>query len=63
MDLFIILTLEEEVCVFNAKLQSQTICGMDMLVLWESSGSYLSLCFTMLMEGSTETELKSALTS
>ena len=38
--------------------QSDTICGMDMLILWESSGSCCSLCFTMLMEGSLGTEVK-----
>ena len=39
MDLFIILTLEEEVCVFEAELQYVMICWMDMLVLWGYVGS------------------------
>ena len=43
--------------------KSETIWGIDMLVLWESNGSCWSLHLTMLMEGSTGTEVKSALTS
>ena len=43
--------------------RSVTICGMDMLILCESSGSCCSFCFTMLVEGSMGTEVKSALTS
>ena len=43
--------------------RSVTICGMDMLVFCESSGSCCSFCFTMLMEGSMGTEVKSAMTS
>ena len=43
--------------------QSVTICCMDMLVLCESSGSCCKFSLTMLMEGSTETEVKRALTS
>ena len=32
MDLFLILTLEEEVCVLRQTSRSMIICGMDMLV-------------------------------
>ena len=43
--------------------RSVTICGMEMLVLCERSGSCCNFCFSMLMEGSTGTEVKMALTS
>ena len=38
--------------------RSVIICGMDMLVLCERSGSYWNFCLTVLMEGSTRTEVK-----
>ena len=63
MDLFIIPTFKEEVCVLRQNSKSETICDMDMLVLWESSGSSWSLHFTMLIKGSMGTEVKSSLTS
>ena len=63
MDLFIILALEEEVCVFEAELQDVTICCIDMLVLWESVRSWCNFCLTKLIEGSTGIEVKRALTS
>ena len=61
--LFITLTLEEEVCVFVAKLK-----GVWLFVLWTCwsfvrSGSCCNFYLTMLMEGSTGTEIKRALTS
>ena len=59
----LILALEEEVCVSEAKPRSMIICGMDMLVLCERSGSCCNFCLTMLMEGSTGTKVKRALTS
>ena len=42
---------------------SVTICCMDMLVLWGSSGSWCNLCLSMVMKGSSGTEVKRALTS
>ena len=42
---------------------SVIVCGMDMLVLCESSGFCCKFCLTMLMEGSMGTEIKRALTS
>ena len=41
MDLFVILTLEEEVSIFEAKLQEFDYFCIDMLVLCERSGSML----------------------
>ena len=38
MNLFIILTLEEEVSVLRQKSSNMTICWMDMLVLWGNVG-------------------------
>ena len=63
MDLFIILTLEEKVSVFKTKLRKVTICWIDIWVLCGSVGSCESFCCTMLIEGSTGTEVKRALTS
>ena len=64
MDLFIKLTLEEELCVFKAKLQDRrvTICWMDMLDLCGKVESCANFCWTIWMEGSTGTEVKRALT-
>ena len=39
MVLFIIPTLEEEVCVFEMKLKEGDYVGDDMEVLWENRGS------------------------
>ena len=60
-DLFVILTLEEEVSVFEAKLRSVIICGMDMLVLCGRVRSYCNFSLTMLREESVGTEGKRAL--
>ena len=38
------------------------MCWMDMLVLWGTLGSWSNFCFTILMEGSTGTEVKRVLT-
>ena len=48
-------------CVLRQNSRSLTICCMDMLVLCGSSGSCCNFCLTMLMEGSTGTEVKRAL--
>ena len=63
MDLFIVLTLEEEECVLRQNCRSVTIWGMDIWVLWGSVGSCLHFCWTMLIAGSTGTEVNKALTS
>ena len=63
MDLFIIISLEEEVCAFEAKSRGVTVCVMDMLDLCVRSGSCCNFCLTMLMEGSMGTEVKRALIS
>ena len=53
MNLFIIHTFEEEVCVFlRQNSRSLIVCDMDMLVLCNRSGSCCNICLTMLMEGS-----------
>ena len=39
MDMFIIVTLEEEVHVNETNSKRLTIWGMDMMVLWDSRGS------------------------
>ena len=47
MDMFIILTLEEDVCLLRENSRMVIICGMDMLVLCERSGSccnFVTLC-------------------
>ena len=47
MDLFIKLTLEEEVCVFKENSMRVTICGMGMLDLCDKVGSctnFVGLC-------------------
>ena len=56
------LTLEEEVCVFQAELQKGNYVLNDMLVLCCRVGSCANFCCTMRMEGSTGTEMKRALT-
>ena len=38
MELFVIITLEEEVCVFEQNSRSVTFCCMDILVLCEAVG-------------------------
>ena len=43
--------------------RSVTICGIDIWVLWGRVGSWVSLCLTMLMAGSTGTDVNNALTS
>ena len=63
LDLFLILTLEEEVCLFRQNSRSVTNCCMDMLVLCGSCGYCCNFCLTMLMEGSMGTEVKRTLTS
>ena len=57
MDLLIILTLGEEVCIFEAKLQE---CDN---LLYGHFGCCCNFCLTMLMEGSMRTEVKRTLTS
>ena len=44
INLFIILTLEEEVCVFETNSKRLTIWGMDMLVFGDNRGSCHNLC-------------------
>ena len=44
MNLFIILTLEEEVSVFKQNSSNMTICWMDMLILWGNVGSCCNFC-------------------
>ena len=61
VNLFKILTLEEEVGIFQAKLQLM-ICWVGMEVLWESRGSCSSLLLTVEMTGSTSTYVKMAIT-
>ena len=63
MNLFIILTLEEEVSVFKEEFQKSDNLGMDIWVLCGSVGSWTSLCLTMFIAGSTGTEVNKALTS
>ena len=52
MDLFIILTLEEEVSVLGQNSRSVSIYGMDICDLCGSVGSCVSLCLPMLIEES-----------
>ena len=63
MDLFIILTLEEEVCVFEANIQKCDNLFYGHVGPWGSGGSWGNFCLTMMIEGSTGTEVKRALTS
>ena len=63
MDWFIILTLEEEVCLFETELQKCDYFWYGHVGPCERSGSCCNFCLTMLMEGSTGTEVKRALTS
>ena len=63
MDLFIILTVEEELGVLRQNYRSVTIWGVDIWVLCCSVGSCVSLCLTMFIGGSTGTEVNKALTS
>ena len=39
------------------------MCWIDMLVLWGNIGSWSNLCLTIVMKGSTGTEVNRALTS
>ena len=62
MDLFII-PWKRKYVFLRQNFSNVTFCCVDMLVLWGSAGSWCSLCLTMLMEGSTKTEVKRVLTS
>ena len=52
MYLFIILSLEEEVCVLRQNSSNGIMCKMDMLVLLGKEWSCCHFCLAMLMEGS-----------
>ena len=49
--------------MFLRQNSGNVMCCMDMMVLWGNVGSGSNFCFTILMEGSTGTEVKRVLTS
>ena len=63
MNLFIILTLEEVVGVFEAELQKGDNFGYGHLGPCGSEGSCVILCLTMFTAWSTGTEVNKAMTS
>ena len=63
LDMFIKLTLEDDVCVFKAELQKGNYALNGHAVLCGRVGSCGNFCCTMMIERSNVTEVKKALTS
>ena len=59
MNLFIILTIEENMGIFKQDFSSMVMCCMDMEVLLCSCGPCCNFCLMMGMAGSTGTDVKS----
>ena len=63
MDLFIILTLEEELGIFRQNSSNAVICCVDMKILPHSCESCCNCCLMMEISGSTGIDVKRAFTS